>query len=170
MKRNIAASFLVFGLMALSITPANAVFGLSKCEKVHKEMKSIEGKFLADYKKIRAYAVDDNGTSVLSLSKASVAIIEKLKNQDPIPKIWKLAFNNPSCFSNSQNIQVKNLSNKTITNYFDWVSWQVYSSTPKCKSLYANGKKYDQATSGLCIKSTIQKWAPVAEYRSIYSY
>jgi hypothetical protein len=170
MKRNLASALVAIGLLASSMPPASAVLGLSKCEKVHKEVKAIEKKFLSDYRSIRANAVDDEGTSVLALTSESIVLIATIRTNDPIPKIWKIGFNNPKCFTNTQNLQIKSMKDKTISNYFDYTSWNTYSSSAKCKKLYANGKKYDQTTSKMCITSRIQKWLPIAEYKSIYSY
>jgi len=41
MKRKLASALIVTGLLGFSMTPANAVFGLSKCEKVKKEMLTL---------------------------------------------------------------------------------------------------------------------------------
>ena len=170
MKTKLATAVVVMGLFASSMAPASAVFGLSKCEKVHKEVKAIEKKFLSDYRSIRANAVDDDGTSVLALTSESIITIATIRTNDPIPKIWKIGFNNPKCFTNTQNLQIKSMKNKTISNYFDYTPWNTYSSSTKCKNLYANGKKYDQSTSKICITSRVQKWLPIAEYKSVYSY
>ena len=158
------------GLLVAPMTPASAVLGFSKCEKVQKEMRTIESQFFTEYKKIRAYPVKNSEDYVLELSPQSLKLIEKIKNNDPIPKIWKLGFNNPKCFSNTQKIQIKSLRNKTITNFFDWTLTSIWSNDPKCKTLYSNGKRYEQRTNDLCFKSNVYKWTPIAEYKSIYSY
>lgn len=170
MRKKLTSALIVIGLLASPLAPANAIFGLSKCEKVKKEMKTIENALFTDYKRIRAYPVKDSEDYVLELTPQSLKLIEKIKNNDPIPKVWKLGLNNPKCFTNTQNIQIKTLQNKSIKDYFDWTVASVFSSSAKCKSLYANGKKYDQKTFDLCYKSNINKWAPIQEYKSIYSY
>lgn len=170
MKRTLASVLLVMGLLASPIAPANAVLGFSKCEKAHKEVKAIETKFLRDYRSIRANPVADDGTSVLALTSASLVVISTIRTNDPIPKIWKIGFNNPKCFTNTQNLQIKSMKNKTISNYFDYTPWNTYSSSPQCKKLYANGKRFDESTSKMCITSRIQKWIPIMEYKSIYTY
>ena len=173
MRTKLASGIVILGLFGSSMAstaPASAVLGLSKCEKVHKEVKTIESKFLSDYRNIRANPVDDDGTSVLALTPASIVLIAKIRTNDPIPKIWKIGFNNPKCFTNTQNLQIKSMKNKTISNYFDYTPWNTYSSSAKCKNLYANGKRYDQSTSKICITSRVQKWLPIMEYKSIYLY
>jgi hypothetical protein len=40
MKRKLASAIVVMGLLASSMTPASAIFGLSKCEKVKKQIKN----------------------------------------------------------------------------------------------------------------------------------
>jgi hypothetical protein len=170
MKRKLVSAGVAIGLLVASMAPASAILGLSKCEKVHKEVKTIEKKFLSDYRGIRANAVDDDGTSVLALTPASILLIATIRTNDPIPKIWKIGFNNPKCFTNTQNLQIKSMKNKTISNYFDYTPWNTYSSSAKCKNLYANGRRFDESTSKMCISSRIQKWIPIMEYKSIYSY
>jgi hypothetical protein len=156
----------IFASMA-SIAPAMALFGLSKCEKVHKEVKNIEAKFFADYKSIRANPIKDGKNDVLALTTKSVRIIDQIKNNDPIPKIWKIGFNNPKCFTNTQNIQIKNMTNKLVTNYFGYKPF--FSSSSKCIGLRL-GLIEDKKELEKCSIPKVMVWTPTTEYKSIYSY
>jgi hypothetical protein len=51
MKRKLASTIVVVGLLASSTTPANAIFGLSKCEKVKKQITNEEKVGLLLHKK-----------------------------------------------------------------------------------------------------------------------
>jgi hypothetical protein len=173
MRRKLAPAIVILGLLGSSLAfmaPANAILGLSQCEKVHKEVKAIEKKFFSDYKGIRTNLVQGYQSVTPALTSSSVVLIATIRTNDPIPKIWKIGFNNPKCFSNTQILQIKTMKNKTISNYFDYMPEIIYSPSAKCVKLYKNGKKYDQSTSELCITSRVQKWMPIAEYKSIYSY
>jgi len=170
MRIKLASAIVAMGLLASSLTsvaPANALFGLSKCEKVHKEMKTIENQFLADYKKIRAYPIKDGKVDVLVLTPQSVNLIQQVMKNDPIPRIWKTGFNNPKCFTNSQNIQIKNIGNCAVTNYFYFQPF--YSTSSKCTALRI-GLLKDKKAMESCSKPRVQVWMPVTEYKSIYSY
>lgn len=169
MKTKLATAVVVIGLLASSVYPASAIFGLSKCEKVHKEVRAIEKKFFSDYKNIRTELVKGY-ESVIALTPSSIVSITTIRGNDPIPKIWKVGLNNQKCFTNSQYLQIKSMKNKTISNYFDYMSDYIYSPSAKCVKLYRNGKQYDQKTSEVCITSRVQKWIPIAEYKSIYLY
>jgi hypothetical protein len=170
MRIKIASAIVAMSLLAstmASVAPANAIFGLSKCEKVHKEMKSIENRFLADSKKIRAYPIKDGTVDVLVLTPKSVNLIQQIVNDDPIPRIWKIGFNNPKCFTNTQNIQIKNIGNGVVTNYFYFEPF--YSTSSKCTALRI-GLIKDKKAEESCSKPRVQVWRPVKEYKSIYSY
>ncbi len=170
MERKLPSVFIALCLFAsstASVAPANAIFGLSKCEKVRKEVRTIETKFFSDYKSIRANPIKDGENDVLALTTQSVKVIDQIKNNDPIPKIWKIGFNNPKCFTNTQNIQIKNMTNKLITNYFDYKAF--FSSKPGCFSLQI-GLIKDEKALEKCSQPKVMVWKPITEYKSIYSY
>ena len=167
MRTKLALAVVVIGLLVTSIAPASALFGLSKCEKVNKEVKNIETKFFTDYKSIRANPIKDGKTDVLALTPQSIKIIDQIKNNDPIPKIWKITFNNPKCFTNTQNIQIKTMNNKLIKNYFDYKPF--FSSKPGCFSLQI-GLIKDKKALEKCSLPKVMVWTPTTEYKSIYSY
>jgi hypothetical protein len=51
MQRKLASAIVIVGLLASSMTPANAIFGLSKCEKVKKQITNEEKVGLLLHKK-----------------------------------------------------------------------------------------------------------------------
>ena len=52
MKKKLASALVVIGLLASSVAPASAIFGLSKCEKVKKQVlawQKIEKPMIQDW-------------------------------------------------------------------------------------------------------------------------
>jgi hypothetical protein len=105
MRRTITSAILVIGLLGSSLTPAQAIFGLSKCEKVKKQVlawQKVEKPMIKDWQNysgdwIAAY----EGKSQLELQKKWINIV----NLEV--KMYSLEINNSKCFTNSQNIYIK---------------------------------------------------------------
>ena len=109
---------LVLGLLGSSLTPAHAIFGLSKCEKVKKQIlayEKTEKPMIADWQNysgewIAAYS-----------SKSQLEIQKRWTNIVNLEvKMYALETNNPKCFTNSQNIYIKNV-------YPNWKKQQQYN-------------------------------------------
>ena len=109
MKRRLASALIVICLLGSSISPASAAFGLSKCEKVKKEMLTLEKQIL-DVRNYQGYTytqvVFRMESKIWEPTAKAVKMYKQLMANDPIPKIWKLATNNPKCFTNTQNMQI----------------------------------------------------------------
>ena len=107
MKRKLASAIAVIGLLASSMTPASAVFGLSKCEKVKKQILSEEKISIILYdltKKYRDSAIKDNSATWGDYS--TVLSKENLGRQSDI-KVFDLMIKNSSCFSAEVNANVR---------------------------------------------------------------
>ena len=107
MKRKLASAIVVFGLLASSMTPASAVFGLSKCEKVKKQIlawQEIEKPMIKDWQN---YA----GDWIWSYpSESHRELQNRWKNIVNLEvKMYSLEINNPKCFTNSQNLYIKDV-------------------------------------------------------------
>jgi hypothetical protein len=99
MGLKLASSILVMGLLASSMTPANAIFGLSKCEKVKKQILSEEKISIILYdltRKSRDSAIKDNSATWGEYS--TVLSKENLARKSDI-KVFDLIIKNPYCFS-----------------------------------------------------------------------
>jgi hypothetical protein len=84
----------------ISFPPANAVFGLSSCEKVWKQVKTQENLAMAF-----GWA---NGTTI---TVATNSAEDRKVNAvfSALNEIWKIGTNNPKCFSNTQKITLKQM-------------------------------------------------------------
>jgi hypothetical protein len=106
MKRALISLCLVLGMAVPFAAPSHAIFGLSKCEKVKKQILA--------YEKIEKPLVKDwqnyAGDWILSYSGESQLKIQQrwinLVNLEV--KMYSLEINNPKCFTNSQNMYIKN--------------------------------------------------------------
>jgi hypothetical protein len=133
MKRLLVAVVVMMGLLATSLTPANAILGLSKCEKVKKQILA--------YEKIEKPLVKDwqnyAGDWIWSYSTDSQLKIQQrwtnLVNLEV--KMYTLEINNPKCFTNSQNIYIKNV-------YPEWKKSQSINKFYPNANNADNGKGY----------------------------
>ena len=175
--RWILVATMVLNLLSPTI-PASAIFGLSKCEKVKKEIVNQEAILLnaidgaeGDPTKV----LDDFGISWerFLLTIKSRNQIKKAIESNPIHEIWKLSYNNPSCFTNSQKLQIKKLSKLDTSDFVSISSSVYYQNTPTCKNFL---KKYFLETKP---ESEMKASCPViknrllgnyVEYKSLYSY
>jgi len=149
MRRTLISSILVLGLLGSSPTPAQAIFGLSKCEKVKKEMLTLEKQIL-DVRNYQGYTykqvVFRSEEEIWEPTAKSVKMYKQVMDNDPIPRIWKLATNNPKCFTNTQNMHIVKLKNSTYRDYFTYpVSVDKYINTGECKKLMENNDNKDYA-------------------------
>ena len=108
-------------------------------------------------------------------------MIRNVITDDPIPKIWKLATNNPKCFTNTQNMQVKNIG-QSFTLYFNFpVYMEKFQNTGECKSLMEKNEwnysrstfDADSRTRNIISKCTLGKVKTMKTkmiYKSIYTY
>jgi hypothetical protein len=101
MKRKLASAVVVFGLLASSVTPASAVFGLSKCEKVKKQILSYEKKELSLSRTVSSFAGQPAYKFTISQNKSNYL---KMKKYVAFEFVYiRFAYNNSKCFTKSQN-------------------------------------------------------------------
>ena len=105
MKKSILSALTVLILLESSLTPANAVFGLSACEKIKKQILSYEKSekpLIKDWQNyVGVWILNYPSDSRLELQKRFVNIV------NIEVKMYSLEINNPKCFTNSKNIYIK---------------------------------------------------------------
>ena len=185
MKTRLASALIIICLLASSISPANAVFGLSKCEKVKKEMLTLEKQIL-DVRNYQGYTykqvVFRSEKEIWEPTAKSIKMYKQVMANDPIPKIWKLATNNPKCFTNTQNMYIVKLKNLTYQDYFTYpISVDKYSNTGECKKLMENNDYEDyswyskadiaktRSIVSKCLLKTVLTSSVTKWYESIYN-
>jgi hypothetical protein len=110
------------------MTPANAILGLSKCEKVKKQVLSLE----SELNKQIVY------WSGKKSQQADVKLIPKLEAfvaANLVGELWKLEYNNPKCFTRTQNIEIKARKNWQPGNFVSWYVNTVPKNIKKCQTL-----------------------------------
>ena len=173
MKRFSAAlSFLI--LFSLSSTaPADAIFGLSKCEKVKTQIISLEDKMSKYLNKVLGQYHTNNiegyDEKIFVLTADGVRNIDLLYKLNPVPTIWKVSYNNPKCFSNTQKLRIKELEKLTTAHFASYGTEQKYTYSKYCKGAgswaFPNEKKVAE-----CFISDVKIIINYNEYKSIYSY
>ena len=115
------------GLLASSMTPASAVFGLTKCEKVKKQVLRLESELNAQI----------NYWNRKISQQADPKLIPKLQAFDSanlVSEVWKVQYNNPKCFTRTQNIEIEARKNLTTRDLVLWFVNNVNKNTKKCQS------------------------------------
>lgn len=105
MKRKFASAILVIGLLAPSMAPANAIFGLSKCEKIKKQILAFEKQEKPIIDKWNLKAGDP--THLWSPNKRAIFQIQWIELVNLEVKMYALEMNNLNCFSSTQRIYIK---------------------------------------------------------------
>ena len=176
MKRVLLSVLMTLGLLGSSITSANAIFGLSTCEKAKKEILSLEST-MNSVKSIRGSRYVNDALREVQyldiLSLAEIAKLESLRLNDPIRQIWKVSFNNSQCFTNTQKLQIKELGTQTIVNYFWHETETKYRQLEICrgKLSYFFAPTLQPALYKKCRIGEVEILSRIrAEYLSIYAY
>jgi hypothetical protein len=132
---------LILSILAsiLLAAPSNAIFGLSHCEKVLNSLKKIESTFSSQMETIRGtekMLSDPNGNvdKRFVLDDSSFNLYLKILNVQPVQAITKLAFNNPQCFTRTQNIEInrRRSANVTTGEYFQVQPFSWFKPTKEC--------------------------------------
>lgn len=155
----------------LGTNPANAIFGFSKCERIQKEILSLEDKFTGHLSKVKGnyhtnklWLIDEK---IFILTDAAVVAINRAIRLDPLPKIWKLAYNNPKCFTNSQKLRIKELKTMVTTQFISYYEGKQYRNTGKCNGGSIEG--YEQRQRDCFIKN-VNVLGNYTLYESIYDF
>ena len=119
MRTKLASAVVVFGLLASSMTPANAIFGLSKCEKVKKQITNEEKVGLLLHNKYLKQR-----RILLTMSKPTWTDLSNVLGwlpdvYDSDLKVYKLVNKNLSCFTSQQVARARADSRSVIKNISD---------------------------------------------------
>jgi methyltransferase-like protein len=107
MRLKLASAIVVIGLLASSIAPANAIFGLSKCEKAVKAIKnedSIGHELFADFDLVRdRYIANRSLTQSQSreISRLAIYVADSAINS------YTITTKNSKCFNARQNARFR---------------------------------------------------------------
>ncbi len=130
MKRIVVSAFLVLGMTVPLATPAQAIFGLSTCEKVKKQVLAYEKQINAISDFWQPYI----GKALSQTLKNKLEFQQDAKN-DVVVKLIRLQFNNPKCFTRSQNEEI-NARKAYPWNFGHFVNYNiktVYKYTDECE-------------------------------------
>jgi hypothetical protein len=173
MKRLSATLVLLMLFSLSSAVPAQAIFGLSKCEKVKSQISSLESKISKYFNNVRGNYHTNNirgfDEEIFILNDLGIRNIDLMTKLDPIPTIWKVAYNNPKCFTNSQKLRISELKNLTTYGYLSYQTEQKYTYSKYCEGagswVLPNKKKVAE-----CLISDVKVLDNYTEYKSIYKY
>jgi len=167
---------LVIVIISMNASPANAILGLGKCEKIKKEVGTIEKKYFDSFNKIRGNNYNNNitvesDTEIFILLDSSIPIIDSINQENHIFKIWKIGTNNPKCFTNTQKLQIKKMSTETARDYVSYANQNKYDNSEKCKNQFKsfNYESFEKKLKK-CELGTVKVLNYTQEYKSIYSY
>ena len=112
MKRKLASGLVVIGLLASSMDPASAIFGLSKCEKVKKQIKNELAIGDALFKAYRSSVYKIQPKKVTETYGEHYQKYENALNAltlvfDSDIKAWGMAQKSSQCFSVEQNSAIR---------------------------------------------------------------
>ena len=175
MRRQIASLLVAVALMGSSITTAHAIFGLSKCEKVKKEVYSLEKLYFETRIGLGGnkytYTFKGNSFTIFIPTEKSVKDIDSLIANDPLPKIWKLGTNNPKCFTNTQKMQITKMQSDSISNYLNHSTHPKYRNSETCKSLLSEpGPATSSEAMSKCFIKYVRYLYPDINYKPINSF
>ena len=127
MKKSILVALTMLILFGSSSTPANAVFGLSKCENVKKQVLSIESQ-------INKQSVFWWGKKSQRADVKLIPQLEAYESTNLIGQLWRVQYNNPKCFTRTQNIEIEVRKNAKPSDLIKWYVNTVRKKTKKCQS------------------------------------
>lgn len=136
MRKKLVSALLAIGLLASSMAPASAVFGLSKCEKVKKEIKheeSIGLLYFRDFARQRQLLLKMSNPA----KKDAADVLSWISNVYASDmKVYAIVEKKAQCFSAEQVVLARKMSYETS---------QSASQTSYYRVMYAN--KYEPMTS-----------------------
>jgi hypothetical protein len=128
MKKRVSIGFTVLILLGSSLTPANAVFGLSKCENVKKQVLSLESQ-------INKQSTFWWGKKSQQADLKLIPQLEAYESTNLIGQLWRVQYNNPKCFTRTQNIEIEARKNAKPSDLVKWYVNTVRKKTKKCQSV-----------------------------------
>jgi hypothetical protein len=114
-------------------TPAQAVFGLSACEKVKKQVLEYEKQINGIVSYWYAYKGKKIPSSLVSKFNKQV-----LGGNDVVQQLTKFEYNNPKCFTRTQNeeIQGRKTSDWNMTQFVKYDKDNILRTTKKCQDFW----------------------------------
>ena len=106
---------------------------------------------------------------IFILTDAGVRNIDLLSKLDPIPTIWKVAYNNPKCFSNTQKLRIQELKSLSTATVASYETVQKYTYSEYCDGA-GSWVLPDKKKLAECFISDVKVIKNYVEYKSIYSY
>jgi len=173
MKRALISLCLVLSMTVPLSAPAQAIFGLSGCEKAKKEISPLESKMIKYINGVRGDYYTNNisgyDQKLFILTKQSISNIDRFQKEDLIPQIWKVAFNNPKCFTNTQKLRITELRKLLTPRFISYYVVDKYINSNYCKGadsyIHPQQKKMKD-----CFLESVTVLGNYSEYKSIYSY
>lgn len=113
MKKRVSIGFTVLILLGSSLTPANAVFGLSKCEKVKKQIQAEEKIGVASWRvfnNARKQVIANGSTSAAEYEYATELLVPVLES-DLV--LFQMIQKNVVCFPTDRVVWTRNETVKT---------------------------------------------------------
>ena len=172
--RRLSSTLVLLIVFSLNNTvPAEAIFGLSKCEKVKSQITTLESKVSKYFNNVRGNYHTNNirgfDEEIFILNDSGIKNIDLMTKLDPIPTIWKVSYNNPKCFTNTQKLRISELKNLSTYSFLSYKTDQKYTYSDYCKGagswVLPNKKKVAE-----CLVSNVKIIGNYTEYKSIYSY
>lgn len=117
MRMKLAFAFVIAGLLASSATPANAILGLSQCEKVKKQILAYENQEKPLAQKWAPASGQLHSRFSLAQNQIFYSLHKSIVNLEV--KMYTLEKNNPKCFTITQNEYIKKV-------YPQWKEWENY--------------------------------------------
>jgi hypothetical protein len=162
-KRKLASAIVILGLLGssmASVAPASAIFGLSTCEKVKKQVLDFEKKI----NNSASFWIKYQGKKIPDRLYPDLVAYQK---EDLVSQMVKLEFNHPQCFTRTQNIEISGRQ-KANWNYLTFLFYSKsglieYSS--KCFP-----RKYQITSEWPCVLKGSLKMQQVFSLQSIYTY
>lgn len=128
MKKILLSLSLILGLSVPVSSPAHAIFGLSTCEKVKKKVLSYESKINSSADYWATYEGQKKGVKIL-------AALEKYEKANWAGELVKLTYNNPKCFTRSQQDEInkRKKANLNSQNFVQWIRSPYVKNTSDCE-------------------------------------
>jgi hypothetical protein len=113
MRTKLASALLVMGLLASTMTPAHAILGLTKCEKVKKEIKheeSIGLLYFKDFSRQRKLLLKMSNPAKKNMADV-LSWVSNVYASDT--KVYAIVEKNAGCFSAEQVVNAREMNYQT---------------------------------------------------------
>jgi len=114
-------------LSCVNVNSVNAAFGLSKCEKFKKQIVNYEQQYNLMTSELYGYK-----NQLLLDGKVRISY-DKFKQSNLLPQIWKLAYNNQNCLTNTQKDYLPVLKNMSYGTFVEIDTGVYFKKSQYCK-------------------------------------